>query len=605
MSSIRLLDDHLINKIAAGEVIERPSSIVKELVENAIDAGSSRINVQIVGGGIELIDVEDNGIGIPAEELELALERHATSKLSEENELYQVFTMGFRGEALPSIASISRLSIHSQAEGNVAMRGLWEGGIKLELGPQPGPAGTRVQVKDIFFNTPVRRGFLKSTVSEQNQIYDIMVRLALSRPDISFSFASEKKLYFKTPGNGDLPACVVSIYGVEYARQYLELEWQGENMRVHGLISQPEFRRSNRKNQLFFINRRSVRSPLLTRALDLAYQSVQLTREYPSAILFMELEPHMVDINVHPQKLEVKFREDQEIFRIIKQLVQARLEQHTYKLPSFIAPDNLEYSKQYPRSKQPSGATHHPTPPEVNFTAPSEKVDEARQFYSPAFRFREPGTIATSPSDVTMPTATPSTPLEQSSRPSMEDLIIIGQLFQGYILIESLDALWVVDQHAAQERILFNHLEDHFQQRDWEQQIMVIPLTVAFEPRRLELIERRMESFQRLGIELELIGPHNIVLRSAPPYFKGREQELLDELLQLMESGDEERFYHEALARMACKASVKSGDLLSKAEMYHLIADLLKCRDYKNCPHGRPLIYQLAHSDLERFFKRI
>lgn len=593
--TIRLLDDQLINKIAAGEVIERPGSIVKELVENAIDAGGGKINVSIVRGGIERISVEDNGQGIAAEELEMALMRHATSKIAQEEELYRVQTMGFRGEALPSIASIARLEISTQAAGSAAMYARWEGGELLEMGPRPCPPGTLVTVEDVFFNTPVRRTFLKSAVSEQNHIYDIMLRLALSRPDISFSFASEKKLYFKTPGNGALADCVVSIYGADYAEQFIPVQWEGESSSLRGLISKPEFRRGNRKNQLFYVNRRSVRSPLLSRALEVAYQSYLLSKEYPAAILFLELEPGAVDINVHPQKLEVKFRDDQEVFRLLQQVVKARLEQHVYRLP-----ETRPSLYRSPEGAPAGGGWKSPPPAAAT-------ADEARQFYHPAFSFRPeraydaPGAAADGLIDGLIAEA--AGPI--SDRPRIEDIAVIGQLFQTYVLAESADALWIIDQHAAQERIMFNRLEDHYREHDWEQQILALPLGLSLEPRRMELVEARLDDFARLGIDLQVLGPTSIALRALPAYFKGQEQALLEELIAMMERGDEERFYHDALAGMACKASVRAGDSLSRPELHRLLADLLECREYKNCPHGRPLIFQISRADIVRYFKRV
>ncbi|MDO4541156.1 MAG: DNA mismatch repair endonuclease MutL, partial [Syntrophomonadaceae bacterium] len=508
-----------------------------------------------------------------------ALERHATSKLASEEQLFQVSTMGFRGEALPSIASVSRLSIFSQAPGSTAMQGHWEGGERQSLGPNPCPLGTRVVVEDVFFNTPVRRTFIKSPISEQNNTYEIMLRLALSRPDISFAFSSEKKLYFKTPGNGNLFDCIVSIYGAGYAQQFIPLRWESEHFALEGFIGKPEFKRRNRKTQLFYVNRRAVRSPMLSRALDVSYQNFLLSKEYPAAILFLTIDFAEVDINVHPQKLEVKFRDEQQVFRMVQQSVKSQLEQHVYNLPV--------------GSGAPARFSRPPLP-----AAPR---DTALQFSHPAFRFdREINPpLSEAPENEMVAEAE-----AVHAKPVIQDLAIIGQLFNSYVLAESRDSLWLIDQHAAQERIMFNRLEDHYREHNWEQQILAIPIIIDLEPRMVEMLEQRQQDLARLGIELEPIGPDGVALRALPAYFKGQEQSLIEELVVLMDAGSEDRFYHDALAGMACKASVRAGDALSRPELYRLVADLLDCREYKNCPHGRPLIFQLSRSDIERFFKR-
>lgn len=308
--SIRLLDDHLINKIAAGEVIERPASVVKELLENAIDAGASRIAVRITGGGTTSIEVEDDGKGIPLNEIALAFQRHATSKLSSADDLQQIVTMGFRGEALPSIAAVARVKVYSRCAGEPGLFFHIEGGRIMACEEYNAVPGTRMLVEDLFYNTPARKNFQKSPVSEGIFIHDLVGRYALARPDISISFSSQGRLYFKTPGNGQLRDAIIAVHGASLAEQLLPFAYQGENICLSGFLSRPELKKPNRKWQYFYVNTRPIRSPLLYRAVEQAYQGMLVSREFPVAIINVNIDPKMVDVNVHPQKSEIRFRRD-------------------------------------------------------------------------------------------------------------------------------------------------------------------------------------------------------------------------------------------------------------------------------------------------------
>ncbi|NLB51885.1 MAG: DNA mismatch repair endonuclease MutL [Syntrophomonadaceae bacterium] len=319
--AIKLLSDEVINKIAAGEVIERPASIVKELIENSIDAGASLINVRILNGGIDEIQVEDNGAGIEHDQLTTAFLRHATSKLAREEDLYAIGTMGFRGEALPSIASVSRIELYTKTYAAAGSKCLVEGGMIKKLERYPTAEGTKIIIRDLFYNTPVRKTFLKSPVSEGNNIYDTVCKYALAYPEISFVFDNQKKTQFKTPGNGILRDTVFTLFGSDMNQFLIEVDEKGSQFSLQGLISKPEYKRNNRKLGFFFVNKRPVKSPILNRAMDNAYRGLLVSREFPVFFLSLTAVPESIDVNIHPQKSEVRFRDEQTVIRFVSGVV--------------------------------------------------------------------------------------------------------------------------------------------------------------------------------------------------------------------------------------------------------------------------------------------
>jgi DNA mismatch repair protein MutL len=593
--AIKLLDDRLVNKIAAGEVVERPASVVKELVENAIDAGSSRIAVFASGGGIDRIEIADNGAGIAAGEIAMAFQRHATSKISDESDLLRIQTMGFRGEALPSIASVSRIELYSQCDSCPGIRTFLEGGKILEMEPYPTAPGTKIIVRDIFFNTPVRKKFLKSTVSEGIHIHEIMTKLALSRPDISFSFSNEKKLYFKTPGNGNIGDTMVSIYGQDFVSNFIDIEWQGENYAMQGLISKPEFRRVNRKNQLFYVNNRFIKSPMLARAVDEGFRGLLLSREYPAVILFLTVDSKEVDVNVHPQKTEIRFRDEKIIFRLVSRGIRDRLNNSSSTL---LASDSN--NRWYPKGDSGSaeftelGSTVHPL---------SSRKSGYENYMVPVVGMVSDQKLSFGDTDQT----TARNELERVapiySTADTSDYAVIGQCFNSYILLEKDQTLWVVDQHAAHERINYSRLQEN-SLKACDSQLLALPLAFDLSTAQMDMLEAKIELLQEIGFCIEPLGSNTAVIRSAPSLLQGREIEVITELLELNEDEHPADLKKEIFAMIACKQSVKAGQSLSRQEMAMIINDLVQVDDYKNCPHGRPTIIQLSHQELDKRFKR-
>jgi len=580
--TIKTLDDNLINKIAAGEVIEKPASVVKELVENAIDAGATNITVSISQGGIASIEVEDNGVGMDKEEIPLAFQRHATSKIKTDEDLFNISTLGFRGEALPSIASISRIKIYTKKKGGVGGFACLEGGNFLKLDNYPGPEGTRIIVQDLFFNTPVRRKFLRSPVSEGRHVYEIICRYALARPDISFTYTNEKKKFFKTPGNGKLRDVVLCIYGRDFARYLIDVDFKGEEYSVKGLISSPELRRLNRNNQIFFVNQRPVRSVLLYKVLDEAYKGRLLSREYPAAILMISLPPGLVDVNVHPQKTEVRFQDEKAVYRVIYSVIKDCLDQVDYS--SF---NNQQfYNKANKKGISFSPSSLYETAINYDLTRPEPLQPDIC-------------TKGDTPSSVYYATI-------QAERENRENSAfkIIGQCLRSYILLESEQALYLVDQHAAHERIIYNRLKKSYASKTEVAQLLAVPLPIDLPLQQMELLEKKQSLLTELGFNLDVISPNTVLLRTAPASMVGQELDIINELLELWQDNSLLDLRDESLKTMACKKAVKAGDSLFWPEMERIITDLFMNEDYKNCPHGRPTIIKISLSELERLFKR-
>lgn len=578
--SIRLLEDNLINKIAAGEVIERPASVVKELLENAIDAGASRITVSISGGGLTSIEVEDDGGGIPFEEVPLALLRHATSKIRDENDLFNIHTMGFRGEALPSIASVSRMNIYSCCTGEEGVSAQVEAGRIVEHAIYPSPRGTRIVVEDLFYNTPARRKFMKSPVAEGIRINELVNSYALAWPEISFSLRSEKKPYFKTPGNGILLDTLVSLYGRDFTEYLEEIEYRGQHIAISGLVSSPEVKKVNRKQQQFFINRRPVRSALLYRAVETAYRGKLLSREYPVCCVSISMPPEDVDVNVHPQKSEVRFRDEQEVFRAVFQVIQARLDSQDYQF-------------------------HHSASACKTMTS-TPLSGEGYKLLEPAGPFYVEQAFDAMGLSRLMEAAVPAIETEGSDLTAGQSrglFRILGQYGNSYILMEMDHALWIIDQHAAHERIIFSKLL----QLDHDAactQDLVFPQTVQLSGLQMRLLEEQQEFLNSLGFHIQPLGHREAVIRSVPATVKGYEQDTVYDLLDLLAEGETPDLKTRVLASMSCKAAVKAGQVLNRHEMENMVVDLLNSRDYKYCPHGRPTIIRLADEELQKMFKR-
>jgi DNA mismatch repair protein MutL len=586
--SIQLLDDHLINKIAAGEVIERPASVVKELAENSIDAGSSHIAITVEEGGIKRIEVEDNGSGIHPDEIELAFLRHATSKISTEADLYDLHSLGFRGEALPSIASVSRIELYSAAAGETGRRAVFQAGKLMETAPVAYPLGTRFIVEDLFFNTPVRKKYLKSSVTEFQRIHDTVQKLALSRTDISFSFQHNHKHYFKTPGNRSLPDTIASLWGGEIISYLMPVDYQGEALSLHGLISRPDYKQSRRRRQYLFINGRSVFSPMLNKAVEEAYQGLLVSKEFPVTFLYMDIDYTQVDCNVHPQKQQVKFRDDSLLFKVVRDVLRDKLRElfHQVELGAFAA--------KKPEAYPTRTAAVYPQ----FYSGPARPVqpEHAALFALPVTRSAAPATLQESAAPIGYAA------VEPLPEPGSAGVTIIGQVYRKYILADVGGRFWLVDQHAAHERMHYERILKELN-RQGNSQLLLIPQTVELSVHLLELWEQVREDIQSMGFDAEPFGDKALIIRAIPEFIPPEDLDFT-ELIQLAAEQKQEALFEKIAASLACKKAIKAGENLSAAEMKQLLEKLLLAEDYKHCPHGRPTLLELSEDELDKHFKR-
>lgn len=571
--TIRVLPEDVASAIAAGEVVERPASVVKELIENALDAAATRIDVIIEKGGRKLIEVADNGVGIPATELPLAVARYATSKLETAEDLFAIETLGFRGEALSSIAAVTRLEIISQSAGEATgARLLMEGGGEADVRALGAAQGTVVRVRDLFFNVPARQKFLKTERTERRRIAELVTRYALAYPNVQFRLTQEDKEAFQSPGSGDQREVLSSVYGVELARQMIALPDDQEGpVRVRGFVSPPAVHRSNRSGLTFFVNGRWVKDASLSAAVTQAYQSLLMVGRFPLVVLLLEMAPEMVDVNVHPTKTEVRFREPNMVFTVLQRAVRASL---------------LGQAPPVVKLEAIWGGDWVPAKPLVS--DPDWEVAQAVQ--------RDGGPEARDTGQIHLP---------QGDLPLLR---AVGQVGSAYLVAEGPDGLYLIDQHAAHERILFEALMSAKESKSLEAQTLLEPLTIELTPAQAALLEEQTETLAGLGFQIEGFGRQAFRLRAVPALLSSMSPEQSLRVVVEDFEEDESPLEGEMAARLAarvCKrAAIKAGQVLSMAEQQKLLTDLEACQAPRTCPHGRPTMIHLSVDALERQFGR-
>lgn len=606
---IRILNDDVASQIAAGEVVERPASVVKELTENALDAQASKISIQIADAGRTLIELSDDGLGIPAGEMDLAIARHATSKLRNAEDLFHIQTLGFRGEALASIASVSRFSLTSRArEGEVGARLLVEGGQALGPSQPVGvPEGTVVRVEDLFFNVPARLKFLKRDLTERQQIDALVTRYALAYPTVRFHLFQDGKPVLQTTGRGDRREVLAGLYGIDIARQMLEVSFEEENLRITGFISPVALTRSNRKEITFFINGRWVQDSALAAALLQAYHTLLMVGRYPLAILFVELDPEEVDVNVHPAKAEVRFRSPDRIFSAVQRAVRRAL---------------LAYSPVPPvaSSSWQGGGSDRALDPAWQMPRDTEGL-RTGNWGAPEPWEREPAPDE-GQSLVDGPLAQPAGPggetagLPPAPAPgqgmlpsggALPLLRLIGQVGLTYLIAEGPDGLYLIDQHAAHERVLF---ERFMRQRSTQihAQTLLDPAVIHLPPATAQMLQSSLDLLAKLGFQIEPFGPNTFRVRAIPALLVGVDPQAAVRVVVEDFEEDETPLQAEIeakiIARVCKRAAVKAGQVLSVDEQRALIRELENCRSPRTCPHGRPTMIHLSVDLLERQFGR-
>ncbi|MBI2851830.1 MAG: DNA mismatch repair endonuclease MutL [Chloroflexi bacterium] len=564
---IKLLDPQVVARIAAGEVVERPASVVKELVENALDAGATQVTVEAAGGGISLIRVTDNGVGIPANEVELAFQRHATSKIASLVDLESISTLGFRGEALASLIAVGEVELATCAAGETAgsYLHLVDGEI-VDRTPQGRSRGTTITVRGLFHNVPARLKFLKSTATEGGHIAAVVTHYALAYPEVRFTLSVDRRTTLSTPGNGRLIDCVVEVYGADTARGMIELRrdnsWDGagqDTVAVTGLVGSPAVSRSNRNYLSCFVNRRWVNSRLLTWALEEAYHGLLMTGKHPAAVLNISIPPGEVDVNIHPAKMEVKFRDERRVFAAVQRLVRRAL----------IEPVSL------PRIEDPAATYAAPTSSLSTRPLPAEKVER--------------------PSGLPL-----ARPVPAFALPALRPL---GQVAGCYIVAEGPDGLYLIDQHAAHERVLFEQIVGQRAQRQLEVQGLLEPQTFEVSPAQNAALLSRLDELAGFGFTLEPFGERAYLVRAVPAFLNRKDWMAV--LREIADSpGGGEDWSERTTASIACHSAVRAGQTLGDDEMRALLRQLEQTALPSTCPHGRPTMLHLNSAYLEREFGR-
>lgn len=650
MSKIQVLDPVTIDKIAAGEVVERPASIVKELAENAIDAGATAITVEIEEGGISYIRIADNGCGIEREEVPSAFLRHSTSKIRTVDDLIHIHSLGFRGEALSSIAAVSQVELITKtAEETFGTRYRIAGGKEEGLEETGAKDGTTFVIRQLFYNTPARRKFLKTPMTEASHVSELMTRMALSHPEISFQFINNGQSRIHTSGNGSLKDVIYHIYGREIAMNLIEIQTEAGDVKISGFLGKPVISRGNRNFENYFINGRYVKNQIVSKAIEDAYKDFTMQHKYPFVALQITMPGEEVDVNVHPAKLEIRFQNQQAVYNAVYEAVDRGLRKE-----ELIPQVKLEEPKEIPRADVPSPA---PAPMPKKETKPpqapakeernldyfmqkmkervaayhnresSAEVAAKDQIFRPlqqADRIREAAVYANLSSVGEKAEKRVENQTGEQEPPRQMDLFeekfldweiraeyhLIGQVFDTYWLVEFQDNLYIIDQHAAHERVLYERTLKSMKTREYTSQMISPPVILDLGMQEAALLREYMDRFLRIGFEIEEFGQDSFAVRAVPDNLFSLAKK--DLLLQMIDSLSDEvsrklspELIDEKVASMSCKAAVKGKMKLSAAEADALIGELLTLDNPYHCPHGRPTIIAMSRRELEKKFKRI
>lgn len=639
MAKITVLDPNTVNQIAAGEVIERPASVVKELLENAIDAQATAVTVEIKDGGTTLIRITDNGSGITKEDIRLAFLPHATSKIRSAEDLITVASLGFRGEALASIASVSQVEVITKtAEEMTGIRYRIDGGEEKAFEEVGAPEGTTFLIRNLFFNTPARRKFLKTPAAEATHIGELVERIALSHPDVSIRFINNNQNKLHTSGNHNLKDIIYTIYGREIAANLLPAESDAGFVRVSGFIGKPVIARGNRNYENYFINGRYVKSGLISKAIEEAYGNYMMHHKYPFTVLYLKIEPELMDVNVHPTKMELRFRESEQIFRAVFHAVKDALAQKELIPEISLADQKDETKKVIPKLPRPepfeknrlagmskpadSGPTDRPEPP---VTAVRERSD---YMTAPLKSSETPslGSLAASPEEmepirkqVRQTDLNPAKEKEPEQMDLFEDKLLspkaaaehrlIGQVFDTYWMVQYKDQLFIIDQHAAHEKVLYEKIMASMNKREFTSQRISPPIVLTLGMKEELLLKEYMAYFNEIGFEIAPFGGREYAVSAVPDNLFGIAKK--DLLMELIDGLTEDlgtkgsQLISERIASMSCKAAVKGNNRLSPEEAKALIDQLMELENPYNCPHGRPTIITMSKYEMEKKFKRI
>lgn len=664
MQHIQVLDQVTIDKIAAGEVIERPASIVKELVENAIDAGATHVTIEIEEGGISLIRITDDGSGIMKEDIRNAFLRHSTSKIRNVEDLLHITSLGFRGEALSSIAAVTKVEVITKTkEAILGTRYVIEGGQELSLDEAGSSDGTTFIIRQLFYNVPARRKFLKTAMTEAGHVQDLLIRLALSHPEVAFRFLNNNQEKLRTSGSGKLKDVIYNIYGRDVASNLLELDYRQGGIHITGYLGKPLITRGNRNFETFFVNGRYVKSTMISRAVEDAYKDFMMQHKFPFVVLHFQVDTETVDVNVHPTKMELRFQNQQEVYKTVfeaihRQLLEPELipqvevpeplrspVQEKKKTPS---PDLKLVRRAIPSDSKEAAVSIATTPidsaaqtvPEPVKEEPhnedyfirkmrervmsyhnrnsSAEVKDQKKIFRPEEQKKR---IQTSVHEATTYKIN-ETPVVQKpeqlnlfeekllKREVRAEYRLIGQVFDTYWLVQFQDNLYIIDQHAAHERVLYERTLKEMKNREFTSQYLSPPIILTLSMQEAELLKTHKERFERIGFEIEPFGGEEYAIRAVPANLfsiakKELFMEMLDNLADGLSTNMTPDIIDEKVASMSCKAAVKGNNRLSAQEVDALIGELLELENPYHCPHGRPTIIAMSKKELEKKFKRI
>ena len=664
MQHIQVLDQVTIDKIAAGEVIERPASIVKELVENAIDAGATHVTIEIEEGGISLIRITDDGSGIMKEDIRNAFLRHSTSKIRNVEDLLHITSLGFRGEALSSIAAVTKVEVITKTkEAILGTRYVIEGGQELSLDEAGSSDGTTFIIRQLFYNVPARRKFLKTAMTEAGHVQDLLIRLALSHPEVAFRFLNNNQEKLRTSGSGKLKDVIYNIYGRDVASNLLELDYRQGGIHITGYLGKPLITRGNRNFETFFVNGRYVKSTMILRAVEDAYKDFMMQHKFPFVVLHFQVDTETVDVNVHPTKMELRFQNQQEVYKTVfeaihRQLLEPELipqvevpepltspVQEKKKTPS---PDLKLVRRAIPSDSKEAAVSIATTPidsaaqtvPEPVKEEPhnedyfirkmrervmsyhnrnsSAEVKDQKKIFRPEEQKKR---IQTSVREATTYKIN-ETPVVQKpeqlnlfeekllKREVRAEYRLIGQVFDTYWLVQFQDNLYIIDQHAAHERVLYERTLKEMKNREFTSQYLSPPIILTLSMQEAELLKTHKERFERIGFEIEPFGGEEYAIRAVPANLfsiakKELFMEMLDNLADGLSTNMTPDIIDEKVASMSCKAAVKGNNRLSAQEVDALIGELLELENPYHCPHGRPTIIAMSKKELEKKFKRI
>ena len=626
MGKIRPLSENLIGKIAAGEVVERPAAAIKELIENSLDAGATAVTVEIQEGGLTSIRVADNGSGIDESDIRMAFERHATSKISREQDLDAIATLGFRGEALASIAAVSRITMTTRtAASDTGLKVKNEGGRITDIQEIACPVGTTIQVNDLFFNVPVRKGFMKKAGQEASAVHDLIVQLLLSRPDVSFRYISNGKTEFHSPGDGQTATALQTVYG-SYAMKFMkEVNDHGNGLIIKGYVGIGENGRGNRNQEMFFINGRVMHNKILNEALETACRERVMIGKFPVCALYSTIPYEAVDVNVHPNKLEVRFRDETGVYEAVLSAVLMALKEKD----AFQHPVEMTLSPQKEKASdrimevpvQAAPVMRRPLPSPDESVTVSRTLPASASAFSPAPKpepvYRD---IPPRPAEtINIPAAgreyaAPAVMKESAEQVNTilsavrKPMKVFGALFNTFILVEYEDQLLMVDQHAVHERLLFDRLMSEHTEKAQAGQEMLVPVVLGVTNAEQRLLEDNREALESIGLVVEAFGEKDVAVRTIPVILgEAQTKDFIRDVINDLQNGKDPTFEKKRtqLLQTACKHAVKGGETLTEEELRSLLDTMIEQKVTPTCPHGRPLVVSISHRELDRKFKRI